>query len=106
ENLNFPAAPMSKVCKGRQLRRRTLKLLHIEETTATDADLTSSLGDESIDIARKEVQQQREGRLLFTVWNSSTTSRTITSYSINRGITISALARCTFTGFTTTSPEC
>lgn len=36
----------------------------------------------------------------LTVWKSTTTTYTVTTTSYNRGITVSASAYCTYTGFT------
>ncbi|XP_071538171.1 uncharacterized protein [Panulirus ornatus] len=86
------AAPPA--CMGRRLRRSKKLSLNLD---AIDLDGTpiSSSQDESF----KDTGEDSDlGKRFFTLWRTSSTTFTITTFSTNRSVTVSASVACTFPG--------
>ncbi|XP_047497269.1 uncharacterized protein LOC125044587 [Penaeus chinensis] len=83
-------------CQGRKLRRMKStsgdfdKLLN---KATLDSSVTEELTPE------KETVDLGDNPKFLTVWKSTTTTYTVTTTSYNRGLTVSASAYCTYTGF-------
>ncbi|XP_042210268.1 uncharacterized protein LOC121858099 [Homarus americanus] len=85
------AAP--EACPGRR-RRRVKKLSLDTDTDSAYHSLTSSSGD----MIKPEDKTSPEEKFFFTLWKTSSTTVTITTFSTNRSITVSASVMCTYSG--------
>ncbi|XP_042210270.1 uncharacterized protein LOC121858100 [Homarus americanus] len=78
---------------GRRLRRsRSLSLNH----EATVTDLLSSTDEGSLDVL--DGLSNQEEKLFFTLWKTSSSTVTVTTFSTNRSVTISASLMCIYPG--------
>ncbi|CAL4191220.1 unnamed protein product, partial [Meganyctiphanes norvegica] len=93
----YAATVPATACGAR--KRRALKIKSI-----TDFDLESNLGSSLLEGTQEDaIEGDRSSaaaseKVFFTVWQSSTTSLTFTSYSTNRSFTVSILRLCTVAG--------
>ncbi|KAG7175526.1 uncharacterized protein LOC121858091 [Homarus americanus] len=78
---------------GRRLRRsKKLSLNH----EATVTDLLSSTDEGSLDVL--DGLSNQEEKLFFTLWKTSSSTVTVTTFSTNRSVTISASLMCVYPG--------
>ncbi|XP_047498474.1 uncharacterized protein LOC125045310 [Penaeus chinensis] len=75
-------------CQGRKLRRSRKLDIPLGEV---DDELSSSL-------AEAEEKQDTAEKLFFTVWSTSSTTVTVTTFSTNRSVTVSVRILCTYPG--------
>ncbi|XP_042855789.1 uncharacterized protein LOC122242554 [Penaeus japonicus] len=81
--------PAPVACMGRRLRRSRKLEIPIGDQ---DEDLSSSLTE------IEEKDDTTTGKLGFTVWSTSSTTVTVTTFSTNRSVTVSARVLCTYPG--------
>ncbi|XP_071537805.1 uncharacterized protein [Panulirus ornatus] len=79
-------------CSGRRLRRA--RKLTVDQD-ASQSDLISSSQAEDSILSDAAPNQEK---FLFTIWRTSSTTATITTFSTNRSVTVSASIMCTFPG--------
>ncbi|XP_068219177.1 uncharacterized protein [Palaemon carinicauda] len=87
-------------CTGRKLRRR--RKLNIDHSIASDDEthLDNSQGLPDVEEPKSDEGASGQEKFFFTVWKTSTTTVTVTTYSTNKSITLSVSARCTHSDFT------
>ncbi|KAK3892544.1 hypothetical protein Pcinc_003620 [Petrolisthes cinctipes] len=86
-------------CVGRRLHRAKKMQFEAREEVDLDSLLGGTTGDSGVNEEEEEEAKEREReKLFFTVWQTSSTTVTITSVSTNRAITVSASIMCTYTG--------
>nr|XP_053652134.1 uncharacterized protein LOC128702125 [Cherax quadricarinatus] len=86
-------APMA--CMGRRLRRQ--KRTHMQVSQEEAASLGSSIQSELEGDLIEGLESAQE-KFFFTVWRTSSTTATVTTYSTNRSVTISISIACTYPG--------
>ncbi|XP_037778092.1 uncharacterized protein LOC119574891 [Penaeus monodon] len=86
----YSKPPGLDACKKRKLRRiRKMDSLSEEP----EVDLAGSLGDDELG------EEKTDGeKAFFRVWVTSSTTVTVTTYSTNRSVTVSAFALCSYNG--------
>ncbi|XP_047497797.1 uncharacterized protein LOC125044874 [Penaeus chinensis] len=82
------AAAAFQACQGRKLRRSRKLDIPLSEV---DEELSSSLTE-------AEDKQDTSEKVFFTVWSTSSTTVTVTTFSTNRSVTISVRILCTYPG--------
>ncbi|CAL4122467.1 unnamed protein product, partial [Meganyctiphanes norvegica] len=104
----YTTAASTKGCKGRK-KRRSLRILPDVSNFRNDP-ISPSMDDLLVngdnDDQILKISNRAAEKFFFTVWKTSVTSLTVTSYSTNRSITLSINAACTHAGFTTPIPQC
>ncbi|CAL4133512.1 unnamed protein product [Meganyctiphanes norvegica] len=91
-------------CDGKKRRKRTL--INLDEMVDTDLQLDASQQKEAFD-KQIDIADDNIGKLLFTVWRTSFTTKTFTSFSTNRDVTISIQPACFIAGVEPgTNPFC
>ncbi|KAK4319708.1 hypothetical protein Pmani_009365 [Petrolisthes manimaculis] len=87
-------------CVGRRLHRAKKMQFEAREEVDLDSLLGGTKGDSSTneEEEEEEAKEREREKLFFTVWQTSSTTVTITSLSTNRAITVSASIMCTVTG--------
>lgn len=91
-------AANNQICAGRRHLRRAKKLsLPNIDDDDDKPQVQSSIKDgvAALDEAIDELVKQRN---FFTIWRTSSTTSTITSFSTNRSVTVSASIMCTYAG--------
>ncbi|XP_053652396.1 uncharacterized protein [Cherax quadricarinatus] len=98
-------AANTKACSGRRLLRARRSNVN-EGTDSTEllssirndnADLLANIAEDGL--AASDSDSERE-KFFFTVWRTSSSTATITTYSTNRSVTVSASVMCTYPGVT------
>ncbi|XP_069994881.1 uncharacterized protein [Penaeus vannamei] len=84
----YTSAAALQACQGRKLRRSRKLDIPIKEV---DEEISSSLTE-------AEDKQDTSEKLFFTVWSTSSTTVTVTTFSTNRSVTISVRLLCTYPG--------
>ncbi|XP_063585253.1 uncharacterized protein LOC134762637 [Penaeus indicus] len=78
-------------CKKRKLRR--IRKMDVSLPEEPEVDITGSLGDDELG------EEKTDGeKAFFRVWVTSSTTVTVTTYSTNRSVTVSAFALCSYNG--------
>merc|ERR1712168_1724409 len=100
-------APGTLGCQGRKKKRRSLVQLVDHSDKALDKNFALDPSEE-LNALEKEVNSSgSSGKLLFTVWRTSFSTKTTTSFSTNRDNTVSLKVACTIQGIQEgTSPLC
>ncbi|KAK7085476.1 hypothetical protein SK128_021420 [Halocaridina rubra] len=93
----FPSLPPGTAattapCMGRKLRRMRKPIISMESSDEPTKLEASQAAEEESDIEMKDLQEQE--RFFFTLWSTLSTTVTVTTFSTNRSITISALMLC------------
>ncbi|XP_018009851.1 uncharacterized protein LOC108667345 [Hyalella azteca] len=85
-------------CAGRRRRSSLLMRNAIPniKTMLNDVVINGSIDD--VESGDDEVSSEREPRNFLTVWTTSFSTRTVTSYVTDRGVTVSVSAYCTGSG--------
>ncbi|XP_071538185.1 uncharacterized protein [Panulirus ornatus] len=84
-------------CSGRRRRRSKKLQLSIDDAQGVD-DLSSSGADEHSASERDDDDSSLQDKFLFTLWKTSSTTVTITTFSTNRSVTVSVSIYCTYQG--------
>merc|ERR1711970_128362 len=91
-------------CTGRKKKR---SLIRFDEDNHMDTDLLLDPSQLVQTLEKEDDSPDGSGKLLFTVWKTTITTKTTTSYSTNRAITVSVMAVCTIAGVeTAAAPAC
>jgi len=97
-------APNTQACQGKKKKKRSLINYNDKDFVENDLELDPS---DLVQTLEKEDSANDSGKFLFTVWKTSYSTKTTTSFSTNRGITVSVHLRCTIAGIQTgASPVC
>lgn len=103
----FPAKAQTAACKGRKKRRSLRILRDVVDDTENISNISSSLDEEIVNMEDHQTNKRSAAeKFFFTVWKTSMTTMTVTSYSTNRSITLSVLAACTAASFTALPIAC
>ncbi|KAK3892543.1 hypothetical protein Pcinc_003619 [Petrolisthes cinctipes] len=84
-------------CMGRRRLRRS-RNINIDSTADDSSVHSSGSEDETLDAEEKA----NEEKFFFRLFRTVSSTATITTFSTNRSLTVSASAMCTFPGFTFT----
>ncbi|XP_063841103.1 uncharacterized protein LOC135089454 [Scylla paramamosain] len=88
------AAAGAEACEGRRLRRsKEMKVLDDSLLEGGDVALYSSVGAED-----EELEEEERKKLFFRLWKTASTTVTVTTFSTNRSVTVSASIMCTYPG--------
>merc|ERR1719369_713046 len=95
-------ATNNQACQGKKKR----SLLKLDGHQDWDFQLEPSLEKKDIDIVDLDAGSDA-GKLLFTVWRTSFSTKTKTTFSINRDVSVSIRLACTIAGVETgVAPAC
>ncbi|XP_071537802.1 uncharacterized protein [Panulirus ornatus] len=83
-------------CMGR--RRRRAKKLKLNLDDAFEMDEISSSSDGQVLAGEEEDGYSNKEKFFFTLWRTSSTTFTITTFSTNRSVTVSVSVFCTYPG--------
>ncbi|KAK8725193.1 hypothetical protein OTU49_010746 [Cherax quadricarinatus] len=79
-------------CRGRRMRNS--KRLFVER----DADTFELLSSISGDDVKEDDRLSESEKFFFTLWRTSSSTVTVTTYSTNRSVTVSVSVMCTYPG--------
>ena len=92
------AAAGAGACMGRRLQRS--KKIKNLEGSLEEAVLYTSEGTAEEVQREEEEEEEEKKKFYFRLWRTASTTATITSYSTNRSVTVSASVMCTYPGIT------
>ncbi|XP_042855788.1 uncharacterized protein LOC122242553 [Penaeus japonicus] len=78
-------------CEGRRFRR--IRKMDVSMAEEPDEDLSGSLTEDEFGEDKTDGE-----KAFFRVWVTSSTTITVTTYSTNRSVTVSAFALCSYNG--------
>merc|ERR1739838_596878 len=91
-------------CVGRKKKR---SLIRLDEDNHMDTDLLLDPSQLVQTLEKEDDSPDGSGKLLFTVWKTTITTKTTTSFSTDRAITVSVMAVCTIANVeTAAAPAC